>query len=355
MSTRKKLKLTLACLVLAPLFTEGVVRVRNYLRHGTTGRLEKYITHEESGLLVPVPGRVVGGVRIDSRGFRSPEFEMPKPEGRIRLAFLGASTTFCAEATDNEATWPHLVCEALREAYPEREFDYVNASVRGYSIEQSLKNLEYRVRELEPDVIIVYHAGADLNVDTLELAVAADLWEPKPEGESWLMRHSTAWFLVDKNLKYMSRAGEPSASDRRLEYDAEELSAGFRARMVELLRACRDVAPLVAVATYSTRMRPTQSDEEARRACGSALFYMPYLTPKGIMEGYSAYNEAIRAAAATLEPEGNVLLIDGEERIPGGARHFVDSVHFTDSGCARNADRVVEALVSSGEIERLPR
>ena len=75
----------------------------------------------------------------------------------------------------------------------------------------------------------------------------------------------------------------------------------------------------------------------------------PFMTLDGLLAGYARYNTLIADAA---QAEG-ALLIGGENRIPGDAAHFVDSVHFTDRGSRANADRVVEALAADAKVREL--
>src|SRR5574341_678322 len=85
--------LLLAGLLLGLLLVEGLVRLRQWRRYGTTvTSYYRFATDPATGLRIPEPGHRVGPIAIDSLGFRGPEIERPKPAGRIRVAFLGAST-----------------------------------------------------------------------------------------------------------------------------------------------------------------------------------------------------------------------------------------------------------------------
>ena len=90
---------------------------------------------QQTGLRVPTS---TGPIKMNSLGFRSPELGIQKATGTIRLAFLGASTTFSAEASSNEVACPHLVWVQLQENYSDIEFDFVNAG--GYAVDSSLRN-----------------------------------------------------------------------------------------------------------------------------------------------------------------------------------------------------------------------
>jgi lysophospholipase L1-like esterase len=341
---RSKLLLALAATIAAMLLLEVAVRVRCLIVYGRFDPVDAYEVHAASGLRVPIPLQS-GRITTDEHGFRNPPLEDPKPPGLVRIAFLGGSTTWCAEASSDETTWTRLVCDMLREEYPERRFDYVNASASGYTVEHSLLNLRYRVAPLEPDVIVIYHATNDLTKDTRQAAIDQGIYAGS--GESWLDRWSMAWTLIRKNflLRQLER-GATEDQAGKLKFDAEKLAALFEARLLELVRACQEVAPVVAVVTFSHRVRREQSAEEQLVACNTSLYYMPFMTPDGILRGIEAYNDAIRRVAAAT----GALAVGGEHLIPADATHFNDSVHFLDPGCKIMAKRIVDALVESDAL-----
>jgi hypothetical protein len=116
----------------ALLIFEGGVRLRQWLRYGSADNsLYATTVDATSGLTFATPGQTTSRISINSLGFRGPELETPKPTGRIRLAFIGASTTFCAEVSSNEMAWPHLVRNTLQRHWPNVSFDYVNSAVPG--------------------------------------------------------------------------------------------------------------------------------------------------------------------------------------------------------------------------------
>lgn len=346
-SLRRKLLLALAVLATGAAMLETAVRVRQYRRSGDFGRPHAFVDDEASGLPIPRPGRT-GSVRTDSHGFRSPEVEDPKPEGRVRLAFLGGSTTFCAEASGNKATWPHLVWKSLSEAFPNADLDYLNASAGGYAIDSSLVRLEQHVRPLAPDVLFIYHATNDLTKDTRALAEAQGVYSGHGEPDDFLTRWSLAWYLVKKNLQW-SRIQADTEESGRLTFDPQALSAGFRQRLTELVERSQELAPVVVLITFSQRTRPEQSPEERRESSTSSRFYMPYMTPDGLITAFEEYNRVIREVAAAT----GALLVEGEDRIPADAIHFADSVHFFDPGCREMAARVVEVIEGDDSLRAL--
>jgi len=344
--------ITLVCLAALAAAAEGLVRFRQYLRVGSVASQEAlYSVDERLQLRVLKPGVRTSRMSINSSGFRGPEIETPKPEERVRIAFLGASTTFCAEVSGDAAVWPQRVVEQLRAAYPGTSFDFVNGGVPGYLVSSSLTNLRHRVLEHRPDIIVIYHATNNLSGEVRKLAAAQGMGGAADNvRQSWLERHSLLWELVVKNLR-VRHAQQQAATpeNRRLTFDSAGIGAEFQADLKSLARESTGVASRVAIATFSTRLRPEQTPEQQSQAAVSAFVYMPFMSLDGLLRGYARYNEIIRQVAAG---EG-ALLIGEENSIPGDAAHFVDTVHFTDEGSRLMAERVTRALKGDARIVEL--
>jgi hypothetical protein len=102
------------------------------------------------------------GLVTNSFGWRGPDVPMNKPYGRIRIAFVGASTTL--EAHADRFSYPEYISRWLRQWAEARDlpvsFDVVNAAREGIlsnSIEAIVRQELVPVR---PDVI-VYYEGAN--------------------------------------------------------------------------------------------------------------------------------------------------------------------------------------------------
>ena len=342
----RRLLLAGLALLLAALAAEGAVRLRLWSRTGQFGLAHRFTKDRQTGLMIPSPGRETQGLKLDSRGFRSPELELPKPPGRIRLAFLGGSTTFCAEVGGNENTWPGRVVRGLCQAQPELDLDWLNASAGGWATDSSFTNLDRRVAPLEPDVIFIYHATNDVTKDSRELARRAGLSDAGGDVAGLLGRHSMAWDLLWKNLAFRKRQKRARSGSEVLEFEPRELVAPFRDRLTRLVRRAKEIAPRVVLITFSQRTRAGQSSAERLESARSSLYYMPYMSPAGLIEAFDAANTVIREVA---EKE-SVLLVDGENEIPADGQHFTDSVHLTPLGCERMAQRVLERIQSDPEF-----
>jgi len=346
------LTLLVLCVLMAALLTEGLVRVRQYLKYGAArADVNAFRYDPSSGLSAPRPGQMSRSIWINSLGFRSPELVNPKPKGTVRLAFLGASTVFCAEVSSNEATWPHLVTAALRRAWPDVRFDYLNAAVSGYGTIQSIRNLEYRVTPQKPDVIVLYgDLPNDLSKDTREEAARQGIIRGAVDDFGWFSRYSLTWFLIEKNLQVWQRQKHANqAEERHLVFDPEALSRGFEARLQELAEKAAKLAPAVVMPTFSQRLRRDQPPSVQLRAANTDLYYMPHMTIDGLLKGFEEYNRVTRMVARKV----GAVLIEGEDAVPADDLHFTDSVHFTDAGSAWMARRVADGLMQADAFRKL--
>lgn len=320
------------------------VRVRHYLKYGGFSGIEtSYTADKKTGLRIPIPGKTTGGISINSLGFRGPEITEEKPDNGIRLAFLGASTTYCAEVTSNDLVWTDLVTKKLGATTENLQFEYINGGVPGYKVSDSINNLKLRVASLHPDIIFIYHATNDLSFNTRRLAKAQGLVAKKDNEKqslSWFSQYSLLAYLVEKNLRLIDLQNQSEKIQGKLNYDIKEIIEPFERDLRALVDESKKTAQFVALITFSHRIRAEQSLEERTKASITSLYYMPYMSVDAILDGFNAYNDVIRRVAK----EKNVFLIDSNNSIPGDGISFNDSVHFTNKGSQQMANRITAEL-----------
>lgn len=328
--------------VLSGVALEIAVRVRQASRYGNTFDLDAKDTDPETNLDIPRTQEIHADrihVSVNADHFRSPAIARTHGDDVVRVAFLGGSTTFCAENSSNEATWPELVWHGLETHFPKAHVDYLNAGVPGYVVERSHRRLMHHVKPFAPDVVVVYHATNDLSVDTRALAVAKGL--DVDLGHSSLGHTpSMLWDIATLQYRVAQVRRRAVSGEGRLVYDAPALAAGFAERLRALVKDAKTIAPQVVLVTFAHRLRADQPLDVQLESAATALLYMPYMSLEGLHAGYDAYNDAIRRVAA----EEGVILIDDADSIPGDGEHFVDSVHFSDAGSREQARRVVDGL-----------
>ena len=108
------------------------------------------------------PGYKKKGTRHDELGYRGPPFDEQKAPGAFRIVALGGSTTYTEFVADDQKTYPAQLQKHLRDlGYG--AVDVINAGVPGYTSWESLINLEFRVLDINPDLVIVYDALNDVH------------------------------------------------------------------------------------------------------------------------------------------------------------------------------------------------
>jgi lysophospholipase L1-like esterase len=333
---------------------EGAVRLRQYFRYGAIGTgIETLYTYDETlKLRIPIAGFKNDRISIDSKGFRNPEIVTPKPAEVVRIAFLGGSTTFSANASGNEFTWAQLVVDQLRREYPKISFDYINAGIPGYTTATSKKNLRLRVAPQKPNLIIIYHATNDLTRFSRIAAKKEGIkFIPETGRMSWISKYSLLFYLIEKNYLLWDTQKIIQKDGEKLTVPVDKLSEPFRESLLDLVKESQKNSDKVVLITFSVQIRAQQSDEEKLQSAVTSLYYMPYIKPEGLIRYFSAYNSVIREVAA----ETGAFLIESEDVIPGTAEYFKDSVHFTNKGNGRMAKRVSSALVKSGILALFPK
>ncbi len=104
-----------------------------------------------------------GGITThNSLGFRGEEFPRAKPEGEFRIVCLGGSTTYTTSVGNDAEAYPQRIEQFLRAAGHDN-VRVINAGSPAWSTYESLINLQFRVLELDPDMLIVYHAVNDIH------------------------------------------------------------------------------------------------------------------------------------------------------------------------------------------------
>jgi lysophospholipase L1-like esterase len=174
-SLARRLAIALISALCATLACE--IGLRIYLfRFASQERLSKYARFDD----VPLEARILighpftnyrlnpdyrsrdGRSRHDALGLRGPEVAIPKPAGTYRIVCIGGSTTYTTVPADSD-TYPAQLERILRERYGDAQVEVLNAGVGGWSSWECLIDLELRVIDLQPDLLVVYHGINDVH------------------------------------------------------------------------------------------------------------------------------------------------------------------------------------------------
>ena len=98
---------------------------------------------------------------INSLGFRGKEIEKTKKEGYFRIVILGGSAVWGTGASNDEATISGSLERKLNDVYNTKRFEVINAGDSAYISTQELILLFDRIIELDPDLVITFDGYND--------------------------------------------------------------------------------------------------------------------------------------------------------------------------------------------------
>ena len=99
-------------------------------------------------------------------GFRVPaaDYSLPKkkPSGQLRIGFLGSSAVELGSTY--ETTLPGSLRTVLRERYPGRDIEVINAAIQSSVSRQSIAHLVFAVVDYDPDIVILHDGVNDIGM-----------------------------------------------------------------------------------------------------------------------------------------------------------------------------------------------
>jgi hypothetical protein len=328
---------------------EASLRIVQSAKFGTPTTVEqsaKFATDPRTGLRLPVPGSTHGRIHYNSLGFRGPEIEIPKPPGVLRIAYLGSSTTLDPYAGDLES-WPALATRLLGQAAGACKVEYLNAGVAGFATDRMLRYFDGRVRQSEPDLVVVL--PSDMNFDLDRYMVRHGLGNGIHYEPSWLARRSVLWSKVEMNATILRRQRLASRTNVHTDIPADAVIPAFDQRLRTLVSSIRASGSEPVLLESTGQVRRGQSRSEQVAAAATDLFYMPYLSVESLLDLRDAYNRAIRRVGEDLQ----VPVVASRLAVPGDEQHYRDSTHYTPLGSALAGRRTGEALRELPEVRAL--
>jgi lysophospholipase L1-like esterase len=99
-------------------------------------------------------------VKLNSEGFRNPEFSTAKPPNTVRIVCLGDSWTFGHNA-DQDKTYPQRLAVLLKESFPNMNIEVLNLGMLASTSHIGLQLLQQRALSLNPDIVLIGYSMND--------------------------------------------------------------------------------------------------------------------------------------------------------------------------------------------------
>ncbi len=307
-------------------------------------------------------------MHINSHGFRGEEITLRKPDGVIRIFVLGGSTVYC-DRVPYESSHVRRLEKALAGYYPDHTIEVLNAGNHWHTTQHSLIKYLFKIKEYEPDLIILWHAINDLyrSFSPAEWArgdYRADYSHFYGPVSNMVFEHvdpSTPFIAFDSLV--VDRVGSVFehnfATDLRGKQNASPVDvfefpslAAFRRNMEEIVTILSADGVQLVLATQPFLYRSDLSEKERDLIEFPTLFCSMegnrYPNIDSMIRGMNAFN----AETTKVAIEHGIPLIDLESRIPKTTYYFLDDVHYTDEGNALVAQVISAYLIQQGLVTK---
>ncbi|UCG16209.1 MAG: SGNH/GDSL hydrolase family protein [Phycisphaerales bacterium] len=336
----KKLLLSAGTVLILVVVAEIALRAGHLISKGTWDFLpavrmasELYEPHPYLCYAMKPGARFIGHggqTRINRWGCRGRDVERVKPDGVVRIACLGGSTTFSLNASDNDHTWPAQLERILNERHGPTRFEVLNFGTPGYCVVESFLIFSLRAVDLDPDIILMQDALNDVYA-VFRPDVVSDYTHFRGPytrlSGKWLGRSAIGRLVIAA----AARAGQPSRSfSPTLSKEGVRLFQRYVESTVLMARA-REIQPVIV--TMPDRL-PRDEEECRKHSVEIAL-------TRVLIEGLRRVSRG-----------RNVPLIDLSATFPKDPRYFTDDTHKTDEGLELAARMIADGLQQNGVLAR---
>ena len=359
MSPSLRKRLTVGCVsVLALLFAgEVVARVlvaRNIdpdeLRILTqnTNVKGRYRSHA-SLPYVPLPGYR----SHDSQGFRNPELAPDRPQGTLRIACLGASTTY-GHQLDAAQAWPAQLARLLRE--DGIDVEVINGGVPGWVSLETLVSFEERALPRRPDLVIVYQGRNELFPQAYNgyRDDYSHFRDPDWDFAGTNRFHKAVFRLSHLALLVCTYKGHRLKWESRLENPI--YGCNLKSNIPTPAEAIRNLDDPARTEAY--RSNVTRLVQSARAAGVDVLLCTMAFRAEKFATGMLPEDSSMHPALARQVAENNAVVREVGERLgvpvaetavmDESEEWFRDDCHMTPEGHARRAEIVRDRLSEAG-------
>ena len=300
----------------------------------------------------PTPNYVKGQTFHNSLGYRNDEFTVEKPSNVFRIVALGGSSTYDVRIEDNEKTFTAQLEKLLTEEYGYQNVEVINAGVPGYNSWEILINLEFRVLDLDPDLVIIYEGTNDVHARLVEPSAyrgdnsgRRQPWHLPPVSpweHSALLRIMSRMMNFTRQVSVDDFASSPTFLSWPFEYRLDEDGADPKDILEKNppIYFQRNLENMFAIAK-----------ENGIEILFSTWAYSPYLNDYAskdyYQQGFQENNDIVKKVANGH----HVPLFDFAAVMPQDARYWADGRHVNEAGALEKATLFAEFIHTTGQKE----
>jgi len=300
----------------------------------------------------PTPNYSKGQTFHNSLGYRNEEISLEKPNNVYRIVALGGSSTYDIRIEDNQKTFTAQLEKLLKEQYGYQNVEVINAGVPGYNSWEILINLEFRVLDLEPDLVIIYEGTNDVHARLVE--PSAYRGDNSGRRQSWhippvpLWEHSALLRILSRMTNFSRQvsvddfASSPTFLSWPFEYRLDEDGLD-PAKILENnppIYFQRNLENMIAIAKA-----------HGTEVLFATWAYSPYLNDYAskdyYQQGFQENNEVVKDVAN----RHHIPVFDFATVMPQDAKYWADGRHVNEAGALEKAHLFAEYIHTMGLIK----
>ena len=300
----------------------------------------------------PTPNYRDGLTSHNSLGYRNDEFSLEKPSGTYRIVALGGSSTYDVSIKDNAATFTEQLERLLSEDYGYQNVQVINAGVPGYNSWEILVNLEFRVLDLDPDLVIIYENTNDVHARMVEPSTyrGDDLgrrqaWQVPPVAlweHSALLRIVSRMMNISRQISIDDFVSSPTYMSWPFEYrlgednldPAEILKENppiyFRRNLENMSAIAKEHDITILLTTWA-----------------HSPYLNDYAAEDYYQHGFKENNDVVKEVAT----DQRVPFFDFAALMPQDAQYWADGRHVNEQGALVKARLFAEYIHDQGLID----
>jgi lysophospholipase L1-like esterase len=319
---------------------------------------------------------------VNSLGFRGEEISAIKPKGTYRIAVLGGSTVLNREVPF-EQNAVRLLEKKLRKQFPNRKIEVINAGKDYYTSEHSLIQYMFKIADLNPDLVIMWHGANDVGAScTLEGVVSHgeyksdyshmfgavanivfNYFRPQPVIQIKLVTLDFAVkIIVDNLFSDITNAFKDVSRDQAAKdfienkntvsvHDYPSLEAYKRNLLYFIEFTNKEKIPLILGNQPSLLLKKDSTLNEVKAIMYPTIICRKngkYYDLNSLKYGMTLFNKETQ----TVAQENNVMFVDLASQIPENLSYFFDGFHYTEKGNEQIANLLFNFIVSKQLIPR---
>lgn len=301
----------------------------------------------------PTPNYRKGRTFHNSLGYRNYEFSVEKPSDVYRIVALGGSSTYDVRIEDNEKTFTAQLEKLLTEDYGYQNIEVINAGVPGYNSWEILINLEFRVLDLDPDLVIIYEGTNDVHARLVK--PSSYRGDDSGRRQPWQVPPIPLW----ENSTLLRILSRMTNFTRQVSVDDFVSSSTFLSWPYEYRLSENDLDPGKILEKnppiYFRRNLENMiaiSAEHDIDILISTWAYSPYLDDYAskayYQQGFEENNEVVKEVAN----RHHISLFDFAAVMPQDAEYWADGRHVNEAGALEKARFFAEFIHAEGLIEQ---